>query len=61
MASVGEITVPIKRITEDLTVNVKVSGLNIWKVKLWVAKQLFKFASLITGLDIEVDIKHEEA
>lgn len=56
MESIGGTTIPISKVMEDLTFTIKISGLKVFKIRLWIASQIIKFASLVTRLNFDVDV-----
>ena len=49
--------IPISHITKDLTVHVRVTGMNVWRMRWWVASRLMFLAAAIAGCGIELDLE----
>ncbi len=48
-----KVNVPIKHILENVTIEVKITGLIKWRFQLWVARQLFKLGAAIANLNLD--------
>ena len=48
-------SIPVNKITKDLVMTIKITGMGRWKCRLWMGRQLIKLAALL----MEVGIKFE--
>ncbi len=53
----GNVTIPVSRVLRDITVTVKLTGVQRLKTRLWVGRQLIKLAAVIMGLGIQFPIE----
>jgi hypothetical protein len=44
----------------DITLNVDVTGLRVWKVRVWIGCQVIKLAALVMGTGIHIEMDYEE-
>jgi len=51
----NSVSIPINRVTNDIEIKVKITGIKQWIFRLWVARQLLKVASLIAPINIEIE------
>ena len=52
---VGKIDVPISKMVDGLHIDVKLTGVKIFRIRLFIAKQLIKLAAFILGCGIEIE------
>lgn len=57
MCQMSQINIPISDITKSITVQVCVTGREVWAVKLWAGKALITLAARIMGMNVEIEIK----
>jgi hypothetical protein len=50
------IKIPVSSVTNRLTVNIEVTGLRVWRVRLWLGTHLIGLAARVMGCNIHVDI-----
>lgn len=48
--------VPIGPVMRGITLHVRVTGLRIWRVRMWLGMQLLQCAARIMGCGIRVEI-----
>lgn len=56
MAQPSEVTIPIDGVMAGLTLHVRVTGLNVFRARLWAGAQLMKLAALIIGCRVDVSL-----
>lgn len=49
------IRVPMSSVTDRMTVTVRVTGVRVWRARLWMAIQLFKLGARIAGVGLHVE------
>jgi hypothetical protein len=57
MATLGRVNVPIGKIVRDnltLTVELRASGVRLFKFRAWLGAQIMKLAALVIGCRIEI-------
>jgi hypothetical protein len=54
--TIGEVNVPMSEVMSGLTLNVRITGMKIAKVRLWLGVQLLKLATLVMGCGIGVSL-----
>ena len=52
----SNVNIPIADLTKSMTGNVSITGLNRWKVKLWIGTNLIKLAAYIMGMNVEINV-----
>lgn len=52
-----DLTMPAARMAENITVNVTVTGLKVFRARWWVARWLLVLAARIAGCGIHVDVQ----
>lgn len=55
MAS-ADMNVPMSDVMKQCTVNVRLTGVRVWRVRLWIGCKLIKLASLVMGCGIRMDV-----
>lgn len=48
------VNVPVSRVMHKITMQVNVTGMHTWRVRMWLGIQTLKLAALIMGCAIEV-------
>lgn len=56
MASMN-MNLPLSRVTKDLTIHVAITGLAVFKLRLWIAGRLLYLAAWILQCGIKIDIE----
>lgn len=57
--SVGAVTFPARKLTSEMTLKVKISGMAAWKARLWMAKHLLRVAAWVAGMQSKIEIELE--
>jgi len=50
-----EVNVPISKLMSDVTMNVNLTGVRTWRVRVWLGIQLLKLAGRIIGCGIHIE------
>jgi hypothetical protein len=48
------VNIPVSRVMHKITMQVNVTGMKTWRVRMWLGVQTMKLAALIMGCNIEV-------
>lgn len=51
-----QIDVPIGLVMRGITLHVRITGLRIWRVRMWLGMQLLQCAARIMGCGIRVEV-----
>lgn len=61
MANTDELTyteiIPAPHLARKVTVHLRVSGMNAWRARLWLAGKIFAFGAWIAGTSIDVEVR----
>ena len=55
----ANLNVPITSITKNLTLNLNVTGVRTWKVRVWCGVQLIRFAAFVMGCGFHLDARND--
>jgi hypothetical protein len=55
----ADLRVPIAAVTKDITMHVEVTGVRVWRVRLWLWIQLLRLAALVAGVGIQFHGAHD--
>ena len=47
--------VPMTRITRDITMNIEVTGVRVWRVRMWLAVKIMRLAAWVAGVGIKIE------
>jgi hypothetical protein len=50
-----EVRLPAAKVMRDVTMNVTVTGVSTWRIRLWLGGLLIRFAALVMGCNISMD------
>lgn len=50
----GPVRVPAASVMRDVTMTVEVTGLTVWRLRLWLGLQLMRLAARVIGCGIRV-------
>ena len=50
-----EIRIPVQKVMRQVTMNVTVTGIRIWKVRLTLGVWLIRLAAVVAGVGIRID------
>ena len=53
----NNVTIPLSRATQNVTLNVKVSGVRVWKFRQTVGIWLIKLAARVMGVGVHVEVR----
>lgn len=56
----AEAVIQMAKVLRNVTINVRVTGMAVAKVRLWAGAQIMKLAALITGCDIVIEAEIAE-
>lgn len=56
-----DVRVPSQSVMKHITMNVKVTGLHVWKARLTVGCWLMKLAARVMGVHVHVDLETNNA
>lgn len=45
------LTIPYNELARQITITVKFTGAEVWRLRLWLATHLFKFSAWVFGTD----------
>ena len=49
------VRVPMRSVTEHITMHVNVTGVRTWKIRVWVGTQLIRLAAFVMNCNVVVD------
>jgi hypothetical protein len=55
MPALTPISVPVSSVTKNLVVHVRVTGVKVWRVRLWFAMKLFRLGARVAGVGLRVE------
>ena len=53
---IGKINTPISEIVDGLHINIKLTGVKVFRIRLFIFKSLIKLAAFILGSSITVEV-----
>lgn len=54
---IGVIDLPVQTAVSGLTLQIRVTGIDVLRVRLWLGAQLMRLAGWIIGCNVEVEIE----
>lgn len=61
MATLQPVNVPVQSVMRNITLHVNVTGVQTWRVRMWLGLQFIKLAAFTMGCGIEVTQKGSDA
>lgn len=50
---------PISGLMKDVTLHIRITGISLFKFRLWLGLQLIKLAGLIIGVNTKMEVKKD--
>ena len=57
MATLRDVNVPVQSVMRNITLHVNVTGIQLWRLRMWLGIQCLKLAALVMGCGMEITQK----